>query len=248
MPIPDFGGLPPNADFNDLVIKINQLVQKLRNLMLNLDSLNVVSLTADNIDAGTINANVVTIGAEDGSKYYRLDTNGIVAYNGARNTLEFDLASGLLTLVEVLIKSADAYPYVQFDPTGNLFGVFLDANNYNVMLPSYSGAPGYFMYVGGNLRGQLYADTDGAILASPGDVSLSASGEVVLRSLSGRGVVIPEWGKLYSTGNATDLQSTLNAMNTVIAGKANAFSGVTGSYTAGTDTLHFSNGILTSVT
>lgn len=90
-PIPTFTGLPPRAEYEDVVNKVNTLVGELTNLMLNLDSLNVVSLTADHVDTGTLNANLVTIRSDlVGSSYLQLDGNGIRANNGTINTFEIN--------------------------------------------------------------------------------------------------------------------------------------------------------------
>ena len=86
--------------------------------MLNMDSLNVVSLTADHIDAGTLDANIVTVAAENGSKFFRLDTDGIVANNGTIDTMKFDLATGLLTVISMLLKSSNSNERVAIDSTG----------------------------------------------------------------------------------------------------------------------------------
>lgn len=89
MPIPTFTGLGPDPQYEDIVNKVNTLVAELRNLMLTLDSLNVVSLTADHVDTGTLNANLVTIRSDLlGSSYLQLDGNGIRANNGVIDTFE----------------------------------------------------------------------------------------------------------------------------------------------------------------
>lgn len=91
MPIPTFTGLGPDPQYEDIVNKVNTLVAELRNLMLTLDSLNVVSLTADHVDTGTLNANLVTIRSDLlGTSYLQLDGNGIRANNGLIDTFEID--------------------------------------------------------------------------------------------------------------------------------------------------------------
>ena len=92
MPIPTFTELPPYPEFKDLVNKINTLVSELTNLILNLDSLNVVSLTADHIDAGTLDAGVVTVRTDlNAGGYIKIDSTGMTVNNGTKNTLRIDL-------------------------------------------------------------------------------------------------------------------------------------------------------------
>lgn len=98
MPIPTFTTLPPNPQFNDVSNKLNVVVRELQNLFLSLDSLNVVSLTADHIDAGTINANIVTIrGDYEGGAFIELSATGIRINDGTQDTFIAD-TSGNVTL------------------------------------------------------------------------------------------------------------------------------------------------------
>lgn len=118
MPTPDTSGLPSWATFEDIKLKITEIVAKYNNLLVNLDSLNVVSLTADHIDAGTIDADKVTIRGQDGTKFFQLDDTGITANNGSFDTMKFDLATGLLTIVSMILKSANSNEKVELDATG----------------------------------------------------------------------------------------------------------------------------------
>lgn len=197
MPIPDFGGLPPKPEYNDVVNKVNELVQQMRNLLLNLDSLNVVSLTADNIDAGTINANVVTIEADEGNKYYRFDENGIVAFNGTNNTMKFDLATGLLTLISVLVQSATGYPRVEINSVNNLIAAYAAANNYIAFTPVGAGnVPALSLIFNNILVASLLRSAGGTILSTFGgdpltlqssaDLIFNASGNIKVGSQIGQ--------------------------------------------------------------
>lgn len=177
MPVPDFGGLPPKPDFNDIVIKVNELVQQLRNLLMNLDSLNVIDLVAETITSGTINANVVTIEADDGNKYYRFDENGIVAFNGTNNTLDFDLNTGLLTLISVLVQSATGYPRVEINSVNNLIAAYAAANNYIGFNPIGAGnVPALSLVFNNILVASLLRSAGGTILSTFGGDPLTLQG------------------------------------------------------------------------
>ncbi|WP_145413808.1 hypothetical protein [Paenibacillus xylanexedens] len=130
MPVPDLSGVPPWAEFNDLKDKINDIVSKYNNLLVNLDSLNVVSLTADHIDAGTINANVVTIRSDlTAGAFVEINGNGMRINNGSYDTFTAN-TNGYVTMTGALIRSQTAYPYVVMDPSSTLFGAYSTANNY----------------------------------------------------------------------------------------------------------------------
>lgn len=118
MPIPTFTKLGPSPSFDDLVKKVNVLSGELSNLMLNLDSLNVVSLTADHIDAGTIDANVVTIRSDlTAGAYVQIDGNGMVINNGSINTFTANI-NGNVTMTSATIRSLASGERVEIDSTG----------------------------------------------------------------------------------------------------------------------------------
>lgn len=111
MPIPTLTGLPPNPSFQDLVDRVNKIVRETNNMLLNLDSLNVVSLTADHIDAGTIDANIVTIRSDlTAGAYVQIDGNGLVINDGSRNTFRADITGHVTmtgaTIVNTLVDGA----------------------------------------------------------------------------------------------------------------------------------------------
>lgn len=108
MPVPTFNGLPPFADFEAMKRKINDLVREFTNLLVNLDSLNVVSLTADHVDTGTLNAKKVTIRSDlSGGAYIQIDGNGIIIYDGTGNTFVVDI-NGNVTLNGTIIAANGA--------------------------------------------------------------------------------------------------------------------------------------------
>lgn len=54
MPVPDFSGYPPNASDAEKDRKFNELVQKLRNLLLTLDEVNIRSVPASRVSSGGV--------------------------------------------------------------------------------------------------------------------------------------------------------------------------------------------------
>lgn len=59
MGIPTITGLGPDPQYEDLVNKINSLVNELRNALLTLDTVNVLELNAEVITAGSITADKI---------------------------------------------------------------------------------------------------------------------------------------------------------------------------------------------
>lgn len=119
MPIPTFSKLKPNPDFNDIATKVNTLVGELTNLILNLDSLNVVSLTADHIDAGTIDANIVTIRSDlTAGAYVQINGNGMVINNGTINTFEADINGEVTATGITIVNDLTGTGSIQIDNSG----------------------------------------------------------------------------------------------------------------------------------
>lgn len=217
-----------------------------------MDSLNVVSLTADHIDAGTINANQVTIRGENGSKYFQLDDNGIVANNGTIDTMKFDLATGLLTVVSMLLKSSNSNEHVAIDSTGlhsydpsgveritigttpalgakaligrDTSGSVQSAYTYNTETVDGASRTGQFMTAHGAYT----------LLSDDGDVRIQNSAGAGFRAVSGTPEINDGFG--WSTIATTGLAGT----------KVYYVSDTSGGAT--TRKLTFTNGILTSET
>jgi hypothetical protein len=145
MPTPDTNGVPPWADFEDLKNKINEIVAKYNNLLVNLDSLNVVSITTNST---TITSDL------DGGAFIRLDGNGMVVNNGTFDTFKVDI-DGNVTMTSATIQSQSAYPRVVMDPASDLFGAYNTANDYIAIEANYGGAPSLNFFSGGNLLARM---------------------------------------------------------------------------------------------
>lgn len=118
MPTPDTSGLAPFADYEDVKRKVSEIVAKYNNLLVNLDSLNVVSLTADHIDAGTIDANIVTIRSDlTAGAFVQIDGNGMRINNGSFDTFTADI-NGAVTMTSATIRSLATGERVEVDSTG----------------------------------------------------------------------------------------------------------------------------------
>lgn len=224
--------LGANADFDQVKSTMIQWQDYLNWFFRNLDSLNVKHLTADHVDTGTLDANLVTIAAEDGSYSYTLDGNGIKANNGSVDTLKFDLATGLLTIVSALIQSATGYPKVELNSATTLIGAYSDADNHVNISPTIGGSPGIGWIVAGVLTAYLNTTSAGPLLASfagtpitfnsSSNINLSPSGNLNINGSSGKTVTVSYVKNIIPDGF--------------------------GGFTANNGTLTFTKGILTSNT
>lgn len=218
MPTPDTNGVPPFADFDDLKRKINEIVQKYNNLLVNLDSLNVVSLTADHIDAGTILANLVTIMGSDGGRFFKIDGDGIVANNGSVDTMKFDLATGLLTIVSALIQSATGYPKVVLNSADTLVGAYADANNYTLLKPDAFGSTPGLTFISSLGAAFMYLLGSTLQIGTPvgnSDIQISSGKNLDLfcRVTSGYHTRVDSWSALQNFDSGHTLQQDLNTIN-----------------------------------
>lgn len=189
MPIPTFSGLPPYPEFQDVVNKINKLVNELRNLMLNLDSLNVISLTADHIDAGTIDAGVVTVRADYASgAYVEIGPTGMKIYDGSKFTFTVDI-NGNVTMTGATVQSTTGYPKVVMDPTSNFLQAAQDANRYVVITPFNGSTPAIQLFDGVNSKSILmFVTATDSVISSVGNLQVGAGGSDL--KLTGNNVTI----------------------------------------------------------
>lgn len=215
MPVPDLSGVPPWAEFNDLKNKINDIVAKYNNLLVNLDSLNVVSLTADHIDAGTIDANVVTIRSDlTAGAFVEINGEGMRINNGVYDTFTAN-TEGKVTMTGALIRSQTGYPMVIMDPDSELLGAYYSETSFiSIYNPSGEISPVVRFSYGG-ADSFIFHDTVGNYVTMTSNdvgINLSTQDEIQLFAPS---VYVNNWGffKNYSSGRS--LQQELNSKATV---------------------------------
>lgn len=238
--------------------------QKILRYLLNggLDTDNVNELNAKVVNAGILNTNLVTIKAEDGSAYYLIDKNGIVANNGSENTFDFDLATGNLSIKgiitalagmiggwtikdNVLYSDPDDYPRVVLDPVNYFISFEYDSDRKIIISADTQGRPILSISNANNVG--FIENNDHLTIGStvPSDITISAGGELNLQTNSNR-IRVSNWNTLYSNGRSETLQSALNE-------KLDSDDGITNFYTVPDEngdpiTFHFVNGQLVHVT
>jgi hypothetical protein len=225
-PLPSFTGAPSWSSVDDIRRQMNSICDDLNFFFTNLDSLNVKHLTADVIDAGTLNANLVTIRSDlTAGAYIQIDGTGFTINDGTRDTFHADI-NGQVTMTGAVVQSALGYPRVVMDPTGNLIGAYQDSDDFISLVPLFSGTPSVNFTASGTLRGQIHVETssnDLRIVGTSGILLQTSSGDIELRPATIGGLVtIPSWSLLYSSGTSTDLQTYLNGKAGVGANTSSA--------------------------
>ncbi|MGG1518732.1 hypothetical protein ABE504_25155 [Paenibacillus oryzisoli] len=182
-----------------------------------LDELNIRRVNAEKIYTGTLDTGKVTIYGKDGSYFYSIDKNGITANNGSEDTLKFDLATGLLTIVSALIQSAMGFPRVELDPTNNNFRIEQDATTNITFNPNYLGTTpvinfhdgafdGYIGYFNALNKLALTTPDDGGVEVEISNGGLS--GDVSLRPADNLNV--PRWSNVWNEPDGVSLQTELD--------------------------------------
>lgn len=247
--------------------------QKTLRYLLNggLDTDNVNELNAKVVNAGILNTNLVTIKAEDGSAYYLIDKNGIVANNGSENTFDFDLATGNLSIKGIitalagmiggwtiqdnaLYSSTTSYPRIVMNPSSNEFFFYSSANQY-IKFGSFdnTGEP-YIDFFNGSATTRIKMSSNFSV-GSNDDIDISAgSNDIFLR---GNEVWLQadtyvNFDELIDNITQDSLSWILGKMQDEIDDKADDFYGYDGVVTVGdgnggTLDLHFDNGVLINV-
>lgn len=247
--------------------------QKILRYLLNggLDTDNVNELNAKVVNAGILNTNLVTIKAEDGSAYYLIDKNGIVANNGMENTFDFDLATGNLSIKGIitalagmiggwtiqdnaLYSSTTSYPRIVMNPSSNEFFFYSSANQY-IKFGSFdnTGEP-YIDFFNGSATTRIKMSSNFSV-GSNDDIDISAgSNDIFLR---GNEVWLQadtyvNFDELIDNITQDSLSWILGKMQDEIDAKADDFNGYSGDVDVLDElgeplTLRFNNGILTRV-
>jgi len=204
MPIPTLLGLPPKPTFDDVVNKLNSLVKEINHLMLTLDSLNVVSLTADHIDTGTLDANLVTIRSDlASSAFIRIDGNGMVINNGSFDTFVVN-TNGQVTMTGAVIQTATNFPRLTIDPPGHFLRAYANSNNYAEIVSVAETNTPVMRFQNSIVTGVVYVDLAQFNILSNLDIFLNPQVGYVR---------IPSWGHLFNNATGRTLQQDLNALD-----------------------------------
>lgn len=218
MSLPTFTKLPPDPSFSDLAAKVNTLVNEMTNLLLSLDSINVVSLTADHVDTGTLDAGKVTVKSDlNAGAYILIDGSGLTINNGAVDVLKADI-DGHVVMTSAVIQSSTGYPKVVMDPTGQLFAAHTTVDTYVGITPDYLGnGPGQIAVRGGITEGGTYATSGKHHIAAVGGLKFEAGEDIEFSTGGISGVKFESWGRVQSDGDSQSLQDALDEKANVSA-------------------------------
>lgn len=237
MPTPSLPQPSPEYSLDDVKNYLIGLIRNLNWLLSNMDTLNVNRLDAKVVNTGTLNANNVTISASSGGNSLTIDNAGIRGNNGSYNTINFDLATGILTIIGALFQSATGYPRVEVNSSSKLLAAYQSATQYIQLLADVAGQPEIYLQNGTTVQGALATSLTALLLntsAGKGDIQISSGQQL---NLAAQGAV-----NLAPTGN---LQ--INGTN----GYSGSFSVVTGvnftTQTTTTKTITVTKGIVTNV-
>lgn len=233
MPVPTFNGLPPFPTFDDVTTKINKLVQELRNLLLNLDTLNVSELNAEVITAGTITSDKIQAGAITTDK---LDAGAVTADKINVNQLSAiaadlgTITAGLIQAVEIygsyIATGYGSYPRCEMSSADNLLAAYGDPTKYISISPNTSGQP-VLNIISPTIKAliTLLALSNTLFIGTQvgfGDITISSGANLKLQS-QGQ-TQIDSWNTFYSTGDSQSLGSALNSLSSSISALTSAIS------------------------
>lgn len=227
MPLGSFGNVPgANPSPQELSEAFARLLKEVDYLLNGgLDTLNVNELSADVINAGVLNAALVTVKAAlTGAAFIQLSGQGIKINDGTKDTFVADV-NGLITLVGALFQTvAGDFPRLEINSGSNLLGAYKSLTEYIALNPNLTGTP-TLQFKAGSLEALLsFISTTYSILVTAGDGAYQVqNGKLILGASTDV--------NLAPTGNL----------------QVNGTSGFTGTFTAGTSTITVKKGIITSV-
>lgn len=234
--VQDVGSL--TEAFNELAILQKQL-RYVINGNVDFENVRARSIKAENIEVGTLTADEIAANTITADKMSVTELSAITANMGT-------ITAGLLIAVNIIgsyIATANGtFPRCEMSATDNLFAAYSEENVGIRIIPFFTNDKPALVFQDG--------DTSLGVLTAPDELQLTAynalrlrsgNGPVILSTESLDGIQFDSWGELRNQATGHNLQQDLNA-------KANSFSGYSGSFSTGTNTVNVSNGIITSVT
>ncbi len=230
MPTPTFQPPQGKQDAVQLQDYIVKLIRDLNFMLGNLDTLNVNRLDAKVIIAQTITALQIAANTITADKMSVTELSAITANLGT-------ITAGIIYGAYIATANG-TYPRIELSNTANLLTAFKTATDWLKIDADFTD-PGIF-FSNGSMTAALYLLTafgsSLSINANGGNIALVTDADINLQSAAG----------------------TISDVVTVINGKQTAFTGLTGTVTVitGVDfvgstttssTLHFTNGVLTSI-
>jgi len=212
----------------------------------NIDGKNVrpKSVTADLIKAGAVEADKIKAGAVTADK---IDVDQLSAISADIGHITAGLVESISLIGSFIATSMNSYPRVEISSTSKIFQALASISDFIRIISDTAGHPSINIY-NGAVDANIYAVGSSFVInTSVGKGSLQLTGDEVRLSPNPGGLVkIQDWNTLFNNSSGVTLQQSLN-------GKANVFSGVTGTFyvsaTSGgpaTKRLDFFNGVLTS--
>lgn len=221
-------------ELNEVVAKLQKVLNYLLAGNLDFDNIRARGIKAENIEAGTITANEI---AADTITADKMNVDELSAITANLGTIIAGIIRGIEIYGSYIATAEGTYPRAEMSNTDNTFVVHLSSTQKLTIKPSgpYGSPAVSFSDLGGSLTASIQTYTlseDSLLIICDGDIRFN-SGTSRIR--------FPSWSSIQSIASSQTLQNALDA-------KANKFSGYTGSVAAGTSTLNYTNGILTSVT
>src|SRR5690606_12115391 len=176
MPVPTFTKMGPYPEFQDVVNKLNQMVGELQNLMVSLDTLNIIKLNAKVIEANTITADKMSV----------TELSAISANLG-------HITAGLIEAVQIFgsyiaTSPTGVYPRVEFSSTSRILKAETAPNKY-MQIEALGGSGSSALTLVDNLlraffqaaAGQLFIGT----VAGSGSITIGSGNHLYLSAETG---------------------------------------------------------------
>lgn len=209
-PVPDFAGLPPFADFNDVTTKINDLVQRLRQLLLTLDTLNIRSLHAKVIEAETITGDKIQANSITADKIEVNELSAISANLG-------HITAGLIESIEIfgsfISTNRYGYPKVELSDTEDMIGAYKSGNNSIQIYSPVDRLSPIILFTANGINSYLFydpADNTFSVTSNYANIDISTQGDI---QLYGNSVRLSGWNSLWSNGESKTLKQELDAID-----------------------------------
>lgn len=185
----------------DMAVKIAKDLEHILNGNVDFNNIRANSITTDLLQAGAVVAD-------------KIDVDQLSAISADMGTIE----AGEVYGARIATTHAGVYPRCEMSSTGNLFGVYLDADNFLELLPvdAGTGAPTMSWVATGSQAAQLFADASSITLRSVArelNFETQVQGNVNMIPASGYSVFLPSTFATLFSDTGQSLASLLQSLS-----------------------------------
>lgn len=223
MPVPTLNGLPPWSTIDDVKNKINDITGEINNLLVSLDTLNIIELNAKVITAGSIQTDKLAAGSITTDKIQAGAVTADKITVGQLSAIAADLGhitAGLIESIQIYSSYFGTrngiFPLCEIDSSNNRIRSAYSDTDYISMEPAFGGAPILFLTTSLNDT-LLTSDADRAYFQTNKELKISSDTGSILIVTDFGNTEFQDFYKIYDQSTSESLQQKLDNINSTLS-------------------------------